>query len=153
MSSFAWLLSFHWGVDATLACCDDCVRVYCWLRGGVNVTFLTGAPRQRPAVLHRAALRVERRLGPWSTRALSGDGFSGQCFIHSLHTTVSIDHPSLTSAPLPFCFPVPLSAPSSIQGDVAVGRANKNDVADILAAVIDEPSANGKTFEMITLQV
>jgi hypothetical protein len=36
---------------------------------------------------------------------------------------------------------------------VAVGRANKNDVADILAAVIDEPSANGKTFEMITLQV
>jgi uncharacterized protein YbjT (DUF2867 family) len=34
-----------------------------------------------------------------------------------------------------------------------VGRANKQDVADVLAAVLDEPAANGKTFELFTLQV
>lgn len=38
------------------------------------------------------------------------------------------------------------------QGDVAVGRTNAQDLADVLVSVLKEPSATGKTFEMLTLQ-
>jgi uncharacterized protein YbjT (DUF2867 family) len=46
----------------------------------------------------------------------------------------------------------PQGRPILSQGDVAVGRANGADVADVLCSVVDEPSATGKTFEMFTLQ-
>jgi len=37
------------------------------------------------------------------------------------------------------------------QGDVAVGRMNANDLADLLVDLLNEPSATGKTFECVTL--
>jgi hypothetical protein len=37
------------------------------------------------------------------------------------------------------------------QGDVAVGRINRQDVAKILVDVLSTPEATGKTFEAITL--
>ena len=37
------------------------------------------------------------------------------------------------------------------QGDVAVGRTNPLDLADVLVSALEEPEADGKTFEMFTL--
>lgn len=45
----------------------------------------------------------------------------------------------------------PKGRPILSQGDVAVGRANPSDVADVVVGVLAEPSAAGKTFEMTTL--
>ena len=45
----------------------------------------------------------------------------------------------------------PQGRPLLSQGDVAVGRTNPLDLADVLVGVLDEPSATGKTFEMFTL--
>lgn len=38
------------------------------------------------------------------------------------------------------------------QGDVAVGRINRKDVAEVLVDVLTEPEATGKTFEMNSIQ-
>jgi uncharacterized protein YbjT (DUF2867 family) len=46
----------------------------------------------------------------------------------------------------------PPGRPMLSQGDVAVGRTNPQDLADLLVSVLDQPSATGKTFEMLTLQ-
>lgn len=43
------------------------------------------------------------------------------------------------------------SRPVFTQGDVAVGRINRQDVAKILVDVLSTPEATGKTFEAITL--
>lgn len=43
------------------------------------------------------------------------------------------------------------SRPILSQGDVAVGRMNRKDVATLLVDVLDCPSAVGKTFEAVTL--
>jgi uncharacterized protein YbjT (DUF2867 family) len=43
------------------------------------------------------------------------------------------------------------SRPVFSQGDVAVGRINRRDVADILVDVLTIPEANGKTFEAIAI--
>ena len=43
------------------------------------------------------------------------------------------------------------SRPVFTQGDVAVGRTNRKDVAKILVDVLFTPEATGKTFEVITL--
>jgi uncharacterized protein YbjT (DUF2867 family) len=43
------------------------------------------------------------------------------------------------------------SRPVFSQGDVAVGRINRQDVAKILVDVLSTPEATGKTFEAITL--
>jgi len=43
------------------------------------------------------------------------------------------------------------SRPVFSQGDVAVGRINRKDVADILVDVLSAPEATGKTFEAIAL--
>ena len=43
------------------------------------------------------------------------------------------------------------SRPVFTQGDVAVGRINRKDVAKILVDVLSTPEATGKTFEAITL--
>jgi len=45
----------------------------------------------------------------------------------------------------------PRGRPFLSQGDVAVGRANAEDVASTLCSVLQEPAAAGKTFEMFTL--
>ena len=45
----------------------------------------------------------------------------------------------------------PQGRPLFSQGDVAVGRTNALDLADVLVAVCTEPAACGKTFEMFTL--
>lgn len=45
----------------------------------------------------------------------------------------------------------PRGRPIFSQGDVAVGRTNVDDLARVLAQVLDEPSATGKTFEMFTI--
>eukprot|EP00747_Dinoflagellata_sp_TGD_P221850 gnl/TRDRNA2_/TRDRNA2_93626_c0_seq1.p1 gnl/TRDRNA2_/TRDRNA2_93626_c0~~gnl/TRDRNA2_/TRDRNA2_93626_c0_seq1.p1 ORF type:complete len:493 (+),score=89.05 gnl/TRDRNA2_/TRDRNA2_93626_c0_seq1:59-1537(+) len=45
----------------------------------------------------------------------------------------------------------PSGRPMFSQGDVAVGRTNGEDLAEVLVSVLEEPSATGKTFEMITL--
>merc|ERR1719440_964867 len=45
----------------------------------------------------------------------------------------------------------PQGRPIFSQGDVAVGRTNACDLAEILVSVLTEPEANGKTFEMFTL--
>jgi uncharacterized protein YbjT (DUF2867 family) len=37
------------------------------------------------------------------------------------------------------------------QGDVAVGRINRKDVAQILVDILSTPEATGKTFEAITI--
>jgi len=46
----------------------------------------------------------------------------------------------------------PEGRPLFSQGDVAVGRTNRADVAGVLAACVSEPSASGKTFEMLSLK-
>jgi uncharacterized protein YbjT (DUF2867 family) len=46
----------------------------------------------------------------------------------------------------------PQARPILSQGDVAVGRTNGEDLADVLCSVLKEPDATGKTFEMFTLQ-
>jgi uncharacterized protein YbjT (DUF2867 family) len=43
------------------------------------------------------------------------------------------------------------SRPVFTQGDVAVGRINRKDVARVLVDVLSTPEATGKTFEVITL--
>lgn len=43
------------------------------------------------------------------------------------------------------------SRPVFSQGDVAVGRANRKDVACVLVDVLSAPEATGKTFEMVAL--
>lgn len=43
------------------------------------------------------------------------------------------------------------SRPVFSQGDVAVGRINREDVARILVDVLSAPEATGKTFEAISL--
>ena len=43
------------------------------------------------------------------------------------------------------------SRPVLSQGDVAVGRINRKDVAQLLVDVLGEPQASNKTFEVITL--
>jgi uncharacterized protein YbjT (DUF2867 family) len=43
------------------------------------------------------------------------------------------------------------SRPIFSQGDVAVGRINRKDVAEILVDVLTEPEAVGKTFEVISI--
>lgn len=43
------------------------------------------------------------------------------------------------------------SRPVFSQGDIAVGRINRKDVARILVDVITRPESTGKTFEVITL--
>lgn len=43
------------------------------------------------------------------------------------------------------------SRPVFSQGDVAVGRINRKDVATILVDVLSAPEATGKTFEAISL--
>jgi hypothetical protein len=43
------------------------------------------------------------------------------------------------------------SRPVFSQGDVAVGRINRKDVASLLVDVLATPGATGKTFEVITL--
>ena len=43
------------------------------------------------------------------------------------------------------------SRPLFSQGDVAVGRIHRQDVADVLVQVLTTPEATGKTFEMISL--
>lgn len=45
----------------------------------------------------------------------------------------------------------PRGRPVLSQGDVAVGRTNPYDLADVLVGAMSEPSATGKTFEMFTL--
>jgi len=45
----------------------------------------------------------------------------------------------------------PRGRPWLSQGDVAIGRANREDVADVLVQVATAPEALGKTFEMLTL--
>lgn len=45
----------------------------------------------------------------------------------------------------------PQGRPILSQGDVAVGRTNPTDLAQTLVTVLDEPAANGKTFEFFTL--
>lgn len=45
----------------------------------------------------------------------------------------------------------PAARPILSQGDVAVGRTNPEDLADVLVRVLDEAAAEGKTFEMFTL--
>jgi len=45
----------------------------------------------------------------------------------------------------------PQGRPIFSQGDVAVGRMNAADLADVLCSVLHEPEAAGKTFEMFTL--
>mmetsp|Transcript_58987 Transcript_58987/g.128074 ORF Transcript_58987/g.128074 Transcript_58987/m.128074 type:complete len:347 (-) Transcript_58987:222-1262(-) len=45
----------------------------------------------------------------------------------------------------------PQGRPIFSQGDVAVGRTNPMDLADVLVSVLTEPAASGKTFEMFTL--
>ena len=45
----------------------------------------------------------------------------------------------------------PQGRPLLSQGDVAVGRTNPLDLADVLVRALDEPAAAGKTFEMLTL--
>eukprot|EP00316_Scyphosphaera_apsteinii_P024325 CAMPEP_0119301032 /NCGR_PEP_ID=MMETSP1333-20130426/2894_1 /TAXON_ID=418940 /ORGANISM="Scyphosphaera apsteinii, Strain RCC1455" /LENGTH=321 /DNA_ID=CAMNT_0007303005 /DNA_START=60 /DNA_END=1025 /DNA_ORIENTATION=+ len=37
------------------------------------------------------------------------------------------------------------------QGDVAVGRTNPDDLAELLVSLLDEPESKGKTFEVFTL--
>jgi hypothetical protein len=44
------------------------------------------------------------------------------------------------------------SRPIFSQGDVAVGRINRKDVATILADCIDTPEASGKTFEGFSIE-
>lgn len=44
------------------------------------------------------------------------------------------------------------SRPIFSQGDVAVGRINRKDVATILADCIDTPQATGKTFEAFSVE-
>ena len=44
------------------------------------------------------------------------------------------------------------SRPIFSQGDVAVGRINRKDVATILADCIDTPEASGKTFEAFSIE-
>lgn len=43
------------------------------------------------------------------------------------------------------------SRPIFSQGDVAVGRINRSDVADLLVDVLSSPAAVGKTFEAVTM--
>ena len=38
------------------------------------------------------------------------------------------------------------------QGDVAVGRCNRKDVAGVLVEALASPDAQGKTFEMLSLR-
>jgi len=45
----------------------------------------------------------------------------------------------------------PQGRPVLSQGDVAVGRTNAVDLAEVLVGVLGEPNATGKTFEMFTL--
>ena len=45
----------------------------------------------------------------------------------------------------------PQGRPIFSQGDVAVGRTNALDLADVLVSALDTPAATGKTFEMFTL--
>ena len=46
----------------------------------------------------------------------------------------------------------PRGRPVFSQGDVAVGRSNREDVAAVLVAALDATEARGKTFEMATLK-
>jgi len=46
----------------------------------------------------------------------------------------------------------PQGRPIISQGDVAVGRVNIDDVAEVLIAAGLSPDAEGKTFEVVTLQ-
>lgn len=46
----------------------------------------------------------------------------------------------------------PQGRPVLSQGDVAVGRTSRGDVAAVLAQLVDEPASCGKTFEMFTLK-
>ena len=46
----------------------------------------------------------------------------------------------------------PRGRPVFSQGDVAVGRSNREDVAAVLVAALDATDARGKTFEMATLK-
>ena len=46
----------------------------------------------------------------------------------------------------------PAGRPILSQGDVAVGRTCRADVADVLVAALGEPAAARKTFEMLTLR-
>lgn len=46
----------------------------------------------------------------------------------------------------------PSGRPVFSQGDVAVGRTNREDVATVLVAALDNASARGKTFEMLSLK-
>lgn len=43
------------------------------------------------------------------------------------------------------------SRPVFSQGDIAVGRTTRKDVAKVLVDVLGTPEATGKTFELITL--
>ena len=46
----------------------------------------------------------------------------------------------------------PRGRPVFSQGDVAVGRSNRDDVAAVLAEALDGDAVRGKTFEMLTLK-
>lgn len=45
----------------------------------------------------------------------------------------------------------PAGRPILSQGDVAVGRTNPDDLAEVLVSCLEEPHAAGKTFEMFTM--
>ncbi|CAJ1370447.1 unnamed protein product [Effrenium voratum] len=45
----------------------------------------------------------------------------------------------------------PAGRPVLSQGDVAVGRTSRQDLAQLLARMLDEPKATGKTFEVLTM--
>ena len=45
----------------------------------------------------------------------------------------------------------PTGRPVLSQGDVAVGRTSRQDLATFLVRLLDEPSSTGKTFELLTV--
>ncbi|CAL1150765.1 unnamed protein product [Cladocopium goreaui] len=45
----------------------------------------------------------------------------------------------------------PTGRPLLSQGDVAVGRTSRQDLANFLVRLLDEPKATGKTFEVLTV--
>lgn len=45
----------------------------------------------------------------------------------------------------------PAGRPVVSQGDVAVGRTSRQDLASMLVQLLDEPEATGKTFEVLTV--
>ena len=60
---------------------------------------------------------------------------------------------ALTPCLLISAWHTPSGRPVLSQGDVAVGRTCRDDVASVLVAVLAEPAASGKTFEFSSVQV